>query len=148
MNWTLKHFSELTNRELYEILRVRVAIFVVEQTCPYQEIDEADFDAYHLFLTDDSGHIRAYLRIFEKNAEYTRLGRILTADRGKGLGLALLQEGMRAAETLYGKRRFYIEAQSYAIGFYEKAGFRVTSEEFLEDGIPHVKMEAPPLSRT
>ena len=143
MNWILKHFTELSNRELYEILRVRVSVFVVEQTCPYQEIDEADFDAYHLFLTDESGHIRAYLRIFEKDAEFVRLGRILTTERGTGLGLKLLFEGMRVAEELYGKRRFYIEAQSYAIGFYEKAGFRVVSEEFLEDGIPHVKMETP-----
>ena len=143
MNWILKHFSELSNRELYEILRVRVSVFVVEQTCPYQEIDEADFDAYHLFLTDETGHIRAYLRIFEKDAEFVRLGRILTTERGTGLGLKLIFEGMRVAEELYGKRRFYIEAQSYAIGFYEKAGFRVVSEEFLEDGIPHVKMETP-----
>lgn len=143
MNWILKHFSELSNRELYEILRVRVSVFVVEQTCPYQEIDEADFDAYHLFLTDETGHIRAYLRIFEKDAEFVRLGRILTTERGTGLGLKLIFEGMRVAKELYGKRRFYIEAQSYAIGFYEKAGFRVVSEEFLEDGIPHVKMETP-----
>ncbi len=143
MNWILKHFSELSNRELYEILRVRVSVFVVEQTCPYQEIDEADFDAYHLFLTDESGHIRAYLRIFEKDADFVRLGRILTAERGTGLGLKLIFEGMRVSETLYGRRRFYVEAQSYAIGFYEKAGFRVVSEEFLEDGIPHVKMETP-----
>ena len=143
MNWILKHFSELSNRELYEILRVRVSVFVVEQTCPYQEIDEADFDAYHLFLTDESGHIRAYLRIFEKDADFVRLGRILTTERGTGLGLKLIFEGMRVSETLYGRRRFYVEAQSYAIGFYEKAGFRVVSEEFLEDGIPHVKMETP-----
>ena len=143
MNWILKHFSELSNRELYEILRVRVSVFVVEQTCPYQEIDEADFDAYHLFLTDESGHIRAYLRIFEKDAEFVRLGRILTTERGTGLGLKLIFEGMRVSETLYGRRRFYVEAQSYAIGFYEKAGFRVVSEEFWEDGIPHVKMETP-----
>lgn len=143
MNWILKHFSELSNRELYEILRVRVSVFVVEQTCPYQEIDEADFDAYHLFLTDESGHIRAYLRIFEKDTDFVRLGRILTTERGTGLGLKLIFEGMRVSETLYGRRRFYVEAQSYAIGFYEKAGFRVVSEEFLEDGIPHVKMETP-----
>ncbi len=143
MNWILKHFSELSNRELYEILRVRVSVFVVEQTCPYQEIDEADFDAYHLFLTDESGHIRAYLRIFEKDADFVRLGRILTTERGTGLGLKLIFEGMRVSEELYGRRRFYVEAQSYAIGFYEKAGFRVVSEEFLEDGIPHVKMETP-----
>ncbi|MBQ4047584.1 MAG: GNAT family N-acetyltransferase [Clostridia bacterium] len=143
MNWILKHFSELSNRELYEILRVRVSVFVVEQTCPYQEIDEADFDAYHLFLPDESGHIRAYLRIFEKDADFVRLGRILTTERGTGLGLKLIFEGMRVSEALYGRHRFYVEAQSYAIGFYEKAGFRVVSEEFLEDGIPHVKMETP-----
>ena len=145
MNWVLKHFSELSTRELYEILRVRVSIFVVEQTCPYQEIDEGDFDAYHLFLPDENGRIRAYLRIFEKDADFIRLGRILTTERGKGLGLELLREGMKAAEQIFGKRRYYIEAQCYAIGFYEKAGFRVVSEEFLEDNIPHVKMETPAL---
>ena len=141
MNLAVKTFDELTTRELYEILRVRSEVFVVEQTCIYQDIDEKDFDSVHIFYEED-GRILAYLRVFlmETEENVVRIGRVLTMERGTGLGMKLLLAGMEAVREKLHAAEIYIEAQSYAIGFYEKAGFRVTSEEFLEDGIPHVKM--------
>ena len=140
MELVVKTFDELNTRELYEILRVRAAVFVVEQECAYQDVDGIDQRAVHAFLRDENG-IQAYLRVFEKDACTAQMGRMLTVQRGAGLGGRLLKEGIRIARDVLKKDVLYIEAQSYAIGFYEREGFRVTSEEFLEDGIPHVQME-------
>lgn len=141
MEFTAKFFDELTTAELYEILRVRMAVFVVEQNCIYQDLDERDQRSLHVFHMED-GKVTAYLRAFFLDEErgIVRIGRVLTAQRGKGLGRRVLDEGIRlCAEKLHAKR-IDIEAQCYAIGFYEKAGFRVCSEEFLDDGIPHIGM--------
>lgn len=140
MELVVKAFEELNIRELYEILRVRAAVFVVEQECAYQDVDGIDTKAVHAFLWDENG-IQAYLRVFEKDACTAQMGRMLTVERGAGLGARLLKEGIRIARDVLKKDVLYIEAQSYATGFYEREGFRVTSEEFLEDGIPHVQME-------
>lgn len=139
MELVVKTFDELNTRELYEILRVRAAVFVVEQECAYQDVDGIDPNAVHAFLKDEDG-VQAYLRVFEKDERTAQMGRMLTVERGNGLGAQLLKEGIRIARDVLQKDCLYIEAQSYAIGFYEREGFRVTSEEFLEDGIPHVQM--------
>lgn len=139
MECIVKTFDELTAREVYEILQVRTAVFVVEQTCPYQEVDGVDYDAYHVYLRDDRG-IRAYLRAFAKDATTVQLGRVMTLDRGEGLGMAVLQAGIQTVRERMGAEKIFIEAQTYTIDFYGKVGFRVTGEEFLEDGIPHVPM--------
>jgi len=140
----IKTFAELDTRELYAILKARSEVFVVEQNCVYQDLDGIDLDALHLY-TLDGGELTAYLRVFMQNGstKTARLGRVLTVKRGCGLGLDLTLRGIRAAKEIFGAREICIEAQVYAIGFYEKAGFRVCSEEFLEDGIPHVKMILP-----
>lgn len=140
MELVVKTFDELNTRELYEILRVRAAVFVVEQECAYQDVDGIDHKAVHAFLRDEGG-IQAYLRVFEKDARTAQMGRMLTVKRGAGLGGRLLKEGIRVARDVLKKDILYIEAQCYATGFYEREGFRITSEEFLEDGIPHVQME-------
>ncbi len=140
MNFVLKSFDRLSQMELYEILRARMAVFVVEQSCPYQDIDGLDYGAHHLYI-EENGEIKAYLRLFQKDDSTARLGRIITTERGKGYGLALLNEGIAAAKRLFSPKTVYIEAQCYATGFYEKAGFKVCSDVFLDDGIPHVKME-------
>ena len=140
MKLVVKTFEELNTRELYEFLRVRAAVFVVEQECAYQDVDGIDLRAIHAFLQDADG-IHAYLRVFEKDARTAQMGRMLTVERGAGLGGRLLKEGIRIARDVLKKDAPYIEAQCYATGFYERKGFRVTSEEFLEDGIPHVQME-------
>ncbi len=139
MELVVKKFDELNIHELYEILRVRQEVFVVEQECAYLDADGVDQDAIHVFLRDETG-IKAYLRVFERDERTAQIGRMLTTQRGGGFGGALLKEGIRIAKGMLNKEAVYIEAQTYAIGFYAREGFRVVSEEFLEDGIPHVKM--------
>ena len=141
MELTIKHFDELSAQELFEIYRSRVAVFVVEQNCPYQEVDEADRHAYHITLRED-GELVAYLRVVEQNVlrEEVTIGRVLSLKRRKGYASRLLAEGIRVAEESLHADKIVIEAQTYAMPLYEKAGFVPVSEEFLEDGIPHVRM--------
>jgi len=139
MQMYIKSFNELTTSELFEILRVRCAVFIVEQNCPYQDIDEIDRRALHVFLRDGE-EIAAYLRIFEKDAQRVQIGRVLTTRRGKGYGAAVMRAGLDALQSYFTQPEIYLEAQTYAVGFYEKFGFSVCSDEFLEDGIPHVEM--------
>lgn len=142
MQTVIKTFSELSAGELYEILRLREAVFIVEQNCPYPEVDGKDYDAVHYYYREDDGRVVAYLRLFFKEDEpgTVQVGRMVTGIRGKGLGRRILHEGITYAIENMGAERLYLEAQQYAIGFYEKEGFEVTSEPFLEDGIPHVQM--------
>lgn len=135
-----KFFSELSPTEVYEILKARVQIFVVEQRCAYQDIDDIDYDSLHIFYKSGE-KITAYLRAFHKDSETVQLGRVLTVEHGNGLGGELLKEAIQIVKEKLDPKKLYIEAQTYAIGFYEREGFKATSEEFLEDGIPHVKME-------
>lgn len=140
MELTCKTFQELTTKELYEILKARGAIFVVEQNCPYQDIDGLDEASLHLFY-EDGGQVQAYLRAFEKEPGSVQMGRVLTLHHGTGLGGRLLQQGIATIKSHFHPEKIVIEAQCYATGYYEKVGFTRCSEEFLEDGIPHVKME-------
>lgn len=137
-----KSFDELTTRELYEILRARAAVFVVEQDCVYQDLDKVDYESIHFFSQKEGGEVTAYLRLFMKKDEQNtaQIGRVLTTQRGKGLGGEILREGIRAAKEKLSAEEIYIEAQEYAIPFYSREGFEVTSDVFLEDGIPHVEM--------
>ena len=145
MHLIIKTFSELSATELYEILRLREAVFIVEQNCPYPEADGKDPDAVHLWYSGENGRVDAYLRLYYKNDEpgTVQIGRVVTSAeaRGTGLGRKILHEGIRYAVEKMGAERLYLEAQVYAIGFYEKEGFKVSSGEFLEDGIPHVEMK-------
>ncbi len=141
--WRCAHFDELTVTELYDILRARSAVFVVEQACPYQDCDDVDRFSSHLW-TRLGGEIAAYLRIVPPGAKYPEpsLGRIITAAsaRGSGLGRALLREGIRRAEELYGPRSIRIGAQRYLLRFYGDFGFEPTGYDYDEDGIPHSEM--------
>lgn len=139
MNVVSKFFDELTTRELYEILKVRSEIFVVEQNCVYQDIDDIDYESLHLFF-DENGRVEAYLRVFRKDADTIQIGRVLTRKHGRGLGRLLLQEGINQVRKRWKPKKIYIEAQCYATGYYEREGFEICSDEFLEDGIPHVQM--------
>ena len=139
MNLHIKTFEQLSSTELYEILKARSAVFVVEQTCPYQDIDGGDYESLHVYL-EEEGKILAYLRCYEQDEHTVRIGRVLTMERGKGLGRPLMEAGIQAVREHYKANSVYIEAQCYAIGFYNKFGFEVCGEEFLEDGIPHVPM--------
>ena len=137
----VKTFDGLTAEELYDILQIRVSVFVVEQNCPYMEVDGRDKDAVHVWLKDENG-IEAYLRVMDRGveSEYVSIGRVLAVKRREGLGSAVLREGIRAAKEYFNAGHIYLEAQVYAKGMYEKQGFRVISDEYLDDGIPHVKM--------
>lgn len=141
MELIIKKFSQLSTEELYEILRLRVAVFVVEQNCPYQDIDEADKEAYHLWLRDENG-IAAYLRVMDRGVTLPEvsIGRVIAARRRMGLGSRILKEGIALAERELAAEKIMLEAQVYARSLYEKAGFVQSSGEFLEDGIPHILM--------
>ena len=136
-----KCFCELTTEELYRLLRLRVSVFVVEQNCPYMELDNLDQDAIHIWFEDEEG-IEAYVRVMGQGveSEYASIGRVIAVKRRCGLGSQILAEGVRAAREFFQAKRIYLEAQVYAKRLYEKQGFRQISEEFLLDGIPHVKM--------
>ena len=134
-----KFFDQLTVRELFQIYRLRTAVFVVEQHCPYQEVDDADLSACHILLRE-GGELAAYLRLLPGAAPGEAvIGRVVAARRRAGLGSRVLAEGIRAARE-QGAAFITLAAQVYARGLYQKAGFRAVSAEFLEDGIPHVKM--------
>lgn len=142
MNLIVKKFDELTTAELYEILRARAEIFVVEQNCVYQDLDGTDYNSLHVFY-EENGKVLAYVRAFLKKDEEgaVQIGRVLTIRHGEGLGGKILKESIRIIREHFHTEKLYLEAQCYATGFYEKEGFQVCSEEFLEDGIPHVEME-------
>ena len=136
-----KRFEELTLDELYAILKNRIDVFVVEQQCPYPEIDGKDKQAWHVMLMEGN-EIAAYLRVLEAGVsfDHVSIGRVLSIKRRSGYGRILLKEGIRIAFEELKAKEIWIEAQSYAKDFYANEGFKQTSEEFLEDGIPHIRM--------
>lgn len=139
MKLKAKFFEDLNTKELYEILKSRAEIFVVEQNCIYQDLDDKDYKSLHIFY-EENDKVIAYLRAFKLDDETIQVGRVLTLTHGEGLGGTLLEEGINIIRQSFNPKRLFIEAQCYAIGYYEKAGFTVCSDEFLEDGIPHVQM--------
>ena len=141
MQLHIKRFEELTVDELYAILKLRVDVFVVEQTCPYPELDDKDQGAYHVFLTDEKG-IQAYLRVLDRGVSFddVSIGRVISRKRRQGLGTQIVSEGIALAQQRFHAERIVIEAQTYARKLYENLGFVQTSDEFLEDGIPHIQM--------
>ena len=139
MHFVSKCFDDLTTGELYEILKARSAVFVVEQNCVYQDLDGKDYESLHVFIEEDD-RVIACLRSFMKDGETAQMGRVATLRHGEGLGGILLKEGIKQIRLWQNPKKIYIEAQCYATGFYAREGFRVCSEEFLEDGILHVGM--------
>ena len=143
MNYKIKRFSELTTKELYEILKVRAEVFVVEQNCVYQDLDSKDEVAFHLFL-EDNGEIISYLRILPKGISYseTSIGRVLTKDtyRKKGLSKEMIQKAIDFIRQNLEEKEIKISAQVYLQNFYGNFGFKPTSDTYLEDGIEHIEM--------
>ena len=142
MQLIVKHFSELSVDELFAIYKLRVAVFVVEQKCPYQEIDEADRAAYHIWLQDEDG-IVAYARALPPGVTFAEasIGRVIAVKRRCGMGSRIVAAAVETAREKFSAGKITIEAQVYARSLYEKAGFRQISDEFLEDGIPHIQMQ-------
>jgi len=139
MELKVKFFNELTTRELYEMLKARAEIFVVEQNCVYQDLDDKDYTSLHVFY-EEAEKVAAYLRAFSKDEETVQIGRVLTLNHGTGLGGRLLKAGIDQIREKMHPKQNYIEAQCYATGYYAREGFEICSDGFLEDGIPHVQM--------
>ena len=143
VNWTIKKFDELTLDELYDILQLRNEVFIVEQNCIYQDLDGKDRSAWHLMAVED-GKLVAYTRILPPGTSYNdpSIGRVVTSTlkRRSGLGRELMKRSIDVCEKLFGKTSITLSAQMYLQSFYESLGFIITGEEYLEDGIPHIKM--------
>ena len=136
-----KTFHELTVDELYELLRVRSEVFVVEQNCVYQDLDGDDQKAIHLWLSE-ADKVVALARVCPAGTHMQEIsiGRVITTERNKGYGKQMMLHAIDAAIGHFNAKRIDIEAQEYARGFYESVGFRQSSESFILDGIPHIKM--------
>ncbi|WP_034804833.1 GNAT family N-acetyltransferase [Exiguobacterium sp. AB2] len=131
-----KRFDELTTRELYALLALRTEVFVVEQECAYQEVDGKDLDAVHYWV-EEGGEVVAALRVLV-HASPIAIGRVVTRPGHRGNGHS--RQLMQAAVNDYGGETLYLQAQTYVEPFYASFGFERTSDEYDEDGIPHVDM--------
>ncbi|WP_368503688.1 GNAT family N-acetyltransferase [Alkalihalophilus sp. As8PL] len=143
MNWILKTFNDLTIDELYALLQLRVEVFVVEQNCPYKEIDNNDQVAVHL-MGYQSGCLIAYSRLFKPGDYYDEasIGRVIVKKdfRTYGYGAQLIEQSIKQLEELAPHATIKIQAQHYLHQFYESFGFQRISEIYEEDGIPHIDM--------
>lgn len=143
MEWHIKTFQDLTNDELYALMKLRVDVFVVEQECPYPELDNFDQQAIHYFLKTKNDTV-ANVRILPSNSKYQEasIGRVLVAKKFRGQGYA--QEIMRKAihyiVSEWNETRIKIQGQEYLNNFYSNLGFKQVSESYMDDGIPHIDM--------
>ncbi|AZB31424.1 MULTISPECIES: GNAT family N-acetyltransferase [Chryseobacterium] len=142
--WKIKSFEELTTSELYEIIKARVDVFVVEQDTPYPDLDGYDQKALHLWAEQEDKTVLAYCRIFDRGIKYneTSIGRVLTTEkaRGKNLGKQLIQYAVETIENRFKTSEVRISAQDYLLRFYSGFGFTATEKKYLEDNIPHTEM--------
>ncbi len=144
MNKVIKNFSELSTEEIYNILKLRSEVFVVEQNCVYQDIDEKDQKAVHLFL-EKNNEIMAYTRIFKKGDYYEEnpsIGRVVVSkkERGKNLGKEIMLNSIEFIKKELEGRKIELSAQKYLDKFYTDLDFYSEGEDYLEDGIPHQRM--------
>ena len=144
MNTVIKKFSELSTEEIYNILKLRSEVFVVEQNCVYQDIDEKDKKATHLFI-EKNNEIIAYTRIFKKGDYYEEnpsIGRVVVSkkERGKNLGKEIMLNSIEFIKKEMEGRKIELSAQKYLDKFYKDLDFYSKGEDYLEDGIPHQRM--------
>ena len=143
IKWVLKKFKELTVEELYDVLRLRSEVFVVEQNCVFLDLDNRDHDSYHLQGRVD-GKLIAYVRILPPGLAYDEpsIGRVVSSPsyRGKGAGIELMKTAIKETRHLFGNLSIMIGAQLYLKQFYENLGFQQCSGIYLEDDIDHIKM--------
>lgn len=143
MTYNIKHYDLLTKDELYQIMKLRNEVFVVEQTCVYQDIDGKDLNAYHLCCYDGD-ELVGYLRILNSGQSYTEMsiGRVLVKDtyRNKKIGKLIMDESIDYIKEVLNETVVRISAQAYLQKFYASLGFKIVSEEYLEDEIPHIEM--------
>lgn len=141
--WKIKTFDELSAHELYAVLKARIDVFVVEQNCPYPEIDGDDPRAIHLWA-EQNGNVAAYCRIFQPGIKYdeSSIGRVLTTQkyRKMNLGKTLMKNAIGIVEARFRTTSIRISAQDYLLPFYTDLGFISTGKSYLEDEIPHSEM--------
>ncbi|RYY44503.1 MAG: GNAT family N-acetyltransferase [Chitinophagaceae bacterium] len=142
--WTCKRMQELTHDELYTILKLRSEVFIVEQNCVYLDPDGKDQNAWHLCGWLNGELLVAYARLLAPGVSYDQasIGRVLTsaAHRKDGYGKLLMQKAIQYSKEKFDTKSIKIGAQEYLIKFYSSFGFNITSEPYIEDGIPHVEM--------
>ncbi len=147
MHWQCSSFSELSPKALYTILKARAEVFVVEQQCAYLDMDGIDEHSHHLVLYNDFGELAAYSRLVPPNIKFQEpsIGRVLTTRgaRRKGFGRQLMQESILRITALYPNAPIRISAQAYLEKFYNDFGFVRVSDNYDEDGIPHLEMLRP-----
>ena len=145
LNWKIKHYKELTLNEFHDIIALRLKVFVVEQNCPYLDLDGKDKRCYHLLCRNGKGDIIATARIIPPNIsqEYSSIGRVVIINnvRGKGLGHKLMSFSIEFTLKKFGEYPILISAQKHLENYYQKHNFISTGKEYLEDGIPHIKMK-------
>ncbi len=144
MHWHFAPFPKLSPMDIHDLYQARVGVFVFEQKCPFQDVDGADPQCWHLLGRASDGRIHAYCRLVPPGLKYAEpsIGRVLTTEpaRGTGAGRELMAEALRCAEALWPGRAIRIGAQRYLERFYGEFGFTTVSEPYDEDGIMHVLM--------
>ena len=144
MEWSIKKFSDLTLDEMYDSLYLRTEVFVVEQKCYYQEVDNSDKVSYHIFAKDSEGTIVAYARILPAGISFDEvsIGRVVVDKnyRGQGLSRELVKRTLDFIKNEFNEKVIQISAQEYLINFYKSFGFEINSDVYLEDNIPHIDM--------
>ena len=147
IRWHLLPLEALPTLILYDVLRLRAEIFIVEQSCAYQDIDRRDVDALHLLGYSEEGELAAYARLFDagKVFEQASIGRVVVAQqfRRYGLGKLLMQQAIAHVHSTFGAQPIMIGAQRYLDRFYSELGFVTVGEPYDEDGIPHQHMLRP-----
>ncbi len=147
IKWQCANFDEFSGRQIYAILQARSQVFSVEQNCIYQDMDDRDFAALHIVAWAADDKVSAYLRLLPPLTYYPEpsFGRVLTCSdfRGQGMGRRLMLKGLERAHELYPTQAIRINAQSYLLEFYQSFGFKAVSEQYMEDGIPHIEMLRP-----
>ena len=143
MKWFWKSWSELSRDEIYELLQLRQAVFVVEQDCPYLDADGLDPEAWHLMGFQDD-ELVAYARAFAQGKVYSEaaIGRVITKEsiRGQGWGRPLMKEALKGVRNTWGSVAVKVSAQAHLKDYYNSLGFEVCGPGYDEDGIPHLPM--------
>ena len=149
--WTCSRFDELSTGDLYRILQLRAEIFIVEQDCVYQDVDDYDQEALHVMgqlSVGDEAQLVCYTRLLPPGTKYdgASIGRVVTkkSARGGGIGKALMLNSLAFCKEHWPNQAITISAQQYLQKFYTELGFETLSEPYDEDGIPHMRMQLNP----
>ncbi len=144
IDWQIKPFNELSLNEFHDLIALRIKVFVIEQNCPYQDLDGKDKKAYHVICRDGKGNIIATARILGAGISYPEvsIGRLVVDEgaRKNKIGDTLIKKSLEFIHEEFGTVEVTISAQNHLEKFYSKHGFIKVSEPYLEDGIPHIKM--------